>query len=184
MRTIEHRQITDHYDATGVLRVERKGNPFMRSPQGGRLLSAMMLPYFMARPPVGFGVLSTTGRRSAKRRSRCVHVIRDGDQAYIVMIRPKLAVKASAWVLNIRADPKVQLRMRGGTFAGRARELDQGEALERARKLYCEAVNPFDYVECGFHRSGLPSRAKIEELHRSWFETGVPIVVELEQHRP
>jgi hypothetical protein len=26
---------------------------------------------------------------------------------------------------------------------------------------------------------GLPSRAKIQELHRYWFDTGIPVVVEL-----
>jgi deazaflavin-dependent oxidoreductase (nitroreductase family) len=171
--------LAGHYDTDGMLAVERKGNPFMRSPSGGRVLSAMMLPYFTVRPPLGFGVLTTTGRRTGKKRRKCIRVIRKGNRAYIVMIRPKITYKASAWVLNIRADPNVSLRMRGGTFAGLARELNDDEELRQARELYCGAVNPFDYGECAFHRSGRPTRAKIRELHRTWFDTGIPLVVEL-----
>jgi deazaflavin-dependent oxidoreductase (nitroreductase family) len=163
---------------------ERKRNPFMRSATGGRVLSAMMLPYFTARPPSGFGVLTTTGRRTGKARSKCIHAIRADDRAYIVMIRPTVEAIAtswvSAWVLNIRADPKVRLRIRGATFAGAARELRDGAELEQAAETYCETVNPFDYVECAFHRGGRPTRAKIKELHRSWFQNGIPLVVEFE----
>ncbi len=163
---------------------ERKRNIFMQSASGGRTLSALMLPLFTLRPPKGFGVLTTTGRRSGKARPKCIHVVRSGDRAYIVMIRPtKELVEwnwASAWVLNIRAEPKVRLRMRGGTFAGMARELTDTAEIEEAADAYCAVVNPFDYVECTFHRSGHPTRAKIEELHRSWFQNGIPLVVELE----
>ncbi len=171
------------YDANGMLTVERKSNPFIRSSTGGRVLSAMTLPYFAVRPPVGFGVLTTTGRRTGKKRRKCVHVVRDGNRAYVVMIRPYVTAEmpawVSAWVLNIRADPSVTLRMRGGTFAGHARELDDGEQLRRARELYCATVHPFDYMECTFHRGPWPTREKIEELHRAWFDTGIPLVIEL-----
>jgi deazaflavin-dependent oxidoreductase (nitroreductase family) len=177
----EQADLARHYDTDGMLAVERKGNPFMRSPSGGRVLSAMMLPYFTLRPPLGFGVLTTTGRRTGKKRRKCIRVIRQGNRAYIVMIRPKITHKAAAWVLNIRADPNVSLRMRGGTFAGLARELDDDEELQQARELYCAAVNPFDYGECIFHRGSRPTRSKIEELHRIWFDTGIPLVVELEE---
>jgi deazaflavin-dependent oxidoreductase (nitroreductase family) len=175
----EQADLTSHYDTDGMLAVERKGNPFMRSPSGGRVLSAMMLPYFTVRPPLGFGVLTTTGRRTGKKRRKCIRVIRKGNRAYIVMIRPKITHKASAWVLNIRADPNVSLRMRGGTFAGLARELDDDKELQQARELYCGAVNPFDYGESTFHRGWRPTRSKVEELHRIWFDTGIPLVIEL-----
>ncbi len=175
----EQADLASHYDTDGMLAVERKGNPFMRSPTGGRVLSAMMLPCFTVRPPLGFGVLTTTGRRTGKTRRKCIRAIRQGDKTYIVMIRPKITYKVSAWVLNIRADPNVSLRMRGGTFAGLARELDDDEELQQAKELYCAAVNGFDYVECTFHRGWRPTRSKVEELHRIWFDTGIPLVVEL-----
>ncbi len=174
---------TSLYDADGMLVLERKRNPFMRSASGGRTLSALMLPFFTVRPPSGFGVITTIGRRTGKRRRKCMHVIRRGDRAYIVMLRPHVTIKTSAWVLNIRADPHVRLRIRGGTFAGLARELEGDVEMHEARAAYCEAVNPFDYVECTFHRSGRPTRAKIQELHRVWFDTGIPLVIELGAQR-
>jgi deazaflavin-dependent oxidoreductase (nitroreductase family) len=162
---------------------ERKRNPFVRSQTGGRVLSALMFPLFAVRPPAGFGVLTTTGRRTGKTRRKCIHVIRRDGKAYIVMIRPTVEAIAagwvSAWVWNIRANPTVQLRIRGGTLAGAARELNDDDEIEQAADSYCETVNPFDYVECVFHRGGRPTRAKIKELHRSWFENGIPLVVEL-----
>jgi hypothetical protein len=163
---------------------ERKRNPFTNLQNGGRILSAMMLPLFQLCPPRGFGVLSTTGRKTGKRRPRCIHAIRQGERVYIVMIRPTpRAVEThsiSAWVLNIRTHPVVGLRIRDGSFTGIARELSDPEEIAQATEIYCSTVNPFDYVECMFHRPGRPTRAKIEELHRSWFKHGAPLVIELD----
>ena len=69
--------------------------------------------------------------------------------------------------------------MRGGTFTGLARELDDDQELQHAREVYCATINPFDYLECTFHRGWRPTQTKIEELHRSWFDTGIPLVIEL-----
>ncbi len=178
-RPAEPANVADHYDALGNHVLERKRNPFMGSRTGGRVLSALMLPYFTALPPSGFGVLTTTGRRTGRKRRKCVHAIRRGDEAYMVMIRPKLAAGPAAWLLNIRADPRVRLRLSGGSYNGVARELADDAERERARRAYCETVTPFDYVECTFHRPGVPTRSKIMELHRSWFQTGIPLVVQL-----
>jgi hypothetical protein len=106
------------------------------------------------------------------------------EQAYLVNLRPpELAMSCpsavAAWVWNIRANPSVHLRMGGRTFGGTARELKEPAELGQAREALCETVNLFDYGECGLHLRGLPTRAKIEELHRYWFDTGVPLVVEL-----
>ncbi len=177
-----------HHLRTGMspqTRITRhKRNPFTSSPTGGRVLSALHLPFFAVRPPAGFGVLTTTGRRTGKARRKCVHVIRHANRAYIVMIRPTPEVLAtewvSAWVRNIRANPRVRLRIRGRTFAGVARELTGTAEIAQAARIYCEAANLFDYAECAFHLSGRPTRAKIQQLHRSWFDTGIPLVVELE----
>ncbi len=166
---------------------ERKANPFTRSSSGGRTLSALMLPFFLLRPPAGFGVLTTIGRKTGKTRRKCIHVIRRGNKAYIVMLRPTPGAIEdgwiSAWVLNIRADPRVRLRIRGGTFSGIARELHNAEETQIAAQAYCTTINLFDYVECTFHRGGRPTRAKIEELHRNWFEHGVPLEIELQTGR-
>ncbi len=167
-----------------IERVERRRNPFTQLRGGGRILSALMFP-LAARPPRSFGVLTTKGRKTGKWRRKCIHPVRDGDKVYLVMLRPNAATvtanHVAAWLLNIRAEPRVRLRMHGGNFAGYARELHDPAEIERARAVYCGTVNPFDYMECTFHRGGLPTRAKIEELHRAWFATGVPLVVELQE---
>jgi hypothetical protein len=96
---------------------------------------------------------------------------------------PELAMKhptaVSAWVWNIRANPNVKLRIRGGTFTGIARELADAGELAEAREALCETVNLFDYSECRLHLRGLPTRSKIKDLHRYWFDTGIPLVIEL-----
>jgi hypothetical protein len=43
----------------------------------------------------------------------------------------------------------------------------------------CETVSLMDYGECALHLRGLPTRAKIKELHRYWFDTGIPLAVDL-----
>jgi deazaflavin-dependent oxidoreductase (nitroreductase family) len=146
----------------------------VQTPRGGRILSASMLPWFTILPPRGCGVLTTTGRKTGKARPRCVRAIRRGDKAYLVAIGGEF----NSWLKNVRANPSVRLRIRGGTFFGRARELDDVER-EAAKTAYCGTVNPFDYLECRAHRLGRPTPAKIKELHRTWFEGGVPLVVEL-----
>jgi deazaflavin-dependent oxidoreductase (nitroreductase family) len=155
---------------------ERLHNPFVRSLTGGRILSALMLPWFTLLPPSGFGVITTTGRRTGKTRRKCIRAIRKGDNAYIVSIPGTHA----AWLKNIRANPNARVRIRSGTFAGIVRELRDNTELQQAAAEFCETVNPFDYVECVMHRTGRPTRSKIRDLHRAWFEGGIPLVVELQ----
>jgi deazaflavin-dependent oxidoreductase (nitroreductase family) len=156
----------------------------IRSARDGRLLSAFMLPFFMLRPPAAYGVIATTGRKTGKTRRKCVRVVRRGHNAYLVQLRPpELALKrpdaAAGWVWNIRANPNVRLRIRGGSFAGVARQLTDPVEIEAARSAICDTVTLFDYGECDLHLRGLPTRAKIKQLHRYWFDTGIPLVVEL-----
>jgi deazaflavin-dependent oxidoreductase (nitroreductase family) len=154
---------------------ERRHNPFVRSRAGGRVLGAIQLPWFTTVPPRGFGVITTTGRRSGQRRRSCIRGIRRGDDVYLVAI----GGAGSGWLKNVRANPSVRLRIRGGTFAGVARELRDDAETRAAMAAFCGTVNPFDYLECVMHRTGWPTRAKIQALHRSWFEGGTPLVVEL-----
>ena len=154
---------------------ERRRNPFVQTHLGARLLSASQLPWFTFLPPKGFGVLTTTGRKTGKRRSRCVRAVRRGDRAYLVAI----GGESNRWLKNIRANPEVRLRIRGGTFGGRARDLRDAAERQEVMVAYCESVYPFDYAECRAHRKGRPTRSKIVELLRTWFEGGTPLVIEL-----
>jgi hypothetical protein len=73
----------------------------------------------------------------------------------------------------------VTLRLGRRTFTGVAREIDDPAELKSAREAICETVHVVDYGECLLHLRGLPTRSKIRELHRYWFETGIPIAVDL-----
>lgn len=152
------------------------GNPLTTTPTGGRILSALQLPLFSVIPPRGFGVLVTTGRKTGKKRRRCVRAIRDGDKVYLVSLRGRYG----AWFRNLQAHPRVQLRLREGTFQGLAREIGDPSELRRARDAYCGTVNPFDRLEYRAHRRGTPSPERIRELHAHWFSVGTPVVIELD----
>jgi deazaflavin-dependent oxidoreductase (nitroreductase family) len=161
-----------------------KHGRLLQSARDGRILSAIMLPVFALSTPPGQGVLTTTGRKSGKQRRKCIRAIRRGNKAYIVMLRPPaLAIErpmaVASWVWNIRANPNVRLRLGRRMFSGVGREISDPTELEQAREAICETVHLIDYGECDLHLRGFPSRAKIKDLHRYWFDTGIPIVIEL-----
>jgi len=165
-----------------------KHRRLLRTGRDGRILSALMLPLLSTGAPPGYGVLTTIGRKTGKSRRKCVRVLRSGEHAYLVALRlPHIAVErpaaAQAWLWNIRANPSVRLQIRGGTFDGHAREIADADERGRARSLLCDTVFPNDYGECALHLRGWPTRSKIQELHRYWFETGVPIAIDLKEHR-
>jgi deazaflavin-dependent oxidoreductase (nitroreductase family) len=175
----------DAYVREAATKHASKHARLLRSARDGRVLSALMLPFFLVRPPSGYGVITTTGRKTGKTRRKCVRVIRRANKAYMVQLRPpELAIArpsaTAGWLWNIRANPNVRVRIRGGTFAGIARELKEPVELEQARESLCDTVNLFDFGECDLHLRGFPTRAKIKELHRYWFDTGTPLVVDLQ----
>ena len=153
---------------------ERRHNPFIKTPAGGRALSALQLPIFLMRPPRGYGVLTTTGRKTGKVRRRCVRTIRQGDFVYVVAIKG-----TTQWAKNALANPAVRLRLPGGSFSGVARELSGAPESQLAKEAYCESVHRFDYLTWINWRKGRPTRARIRELLRGWFDEGTPLVIEL-----
>ncbi len=154
--------------------MERTRNPFTSSATGGRVLSALQLPLFLLRPPAGYGVLATTGRKTGKTRRRCIRAIRAEDKVHIVAIKGA----RTGWARNALANPEVRLRIRGGTFEGVARR-PEGAEVDAARRVYCESVNPFEYLEFMMWRAGRPTREEIKQLHQSWFDQGTPLVIDL-----
>jgi deazaflavin-dependent oxidoreductase (nitroreductase family) len=166
-----------------------KHRRLLRTGRDGRILSALMLPQLWLATPAGSGVLTTTGRKTGRPRHKCVRVIRRSDRAYLVALRlPHIAVAnptaVQAWVHNIRANPNVRLRIRDGDFDGVAREITDPAELERARSALCDSVFLNDYGECALHLRGLPTKAKVQQLHRYWFDTGIPIAIDLRETRP
>jgi protein-arginine kinase activator protein McsA len=75
----------------------------------------------------------------------------------------------------------VTLRLGRRTYGGLAREIEDPRELEEAREALCETVVLTDYEECALHLRGFPTRDKIKALHRYWFDTGIPLVVELRE---
>jgi deazaflavin-dependent oxidoreductase (nitroreductase family) len=143
-----------------------------------------MLPFYAFATAPGHGVLTTIGRKSGKERRKCIRAIRRGNQAYVVMLRPPaLAIEhptaVTAWVHNIRANPNVRLKLGRRTYQGVAREITDATELEIARDAICETVHLIDYGEADLHLRGLPTRTKIRELHRYWFDTGIPLAIDL-----
>jgi len=140
---------------------------------------------FQLGTPSGHAVLTTTGRKTGKARRKVIRAIRQNDHVYMVQLRlPKPATQTplmlTAWVLNIRANPHVRLRLGRRTYAAVMREIDDPAELARARDIFCEPVHLVDYGESVLHLKGLPSHRKIRDLHRYWFDTGVPLVAELQ----
>jgi deazaflavin-dependent oxidoreductase (nitroreductase family) len=167
-----------------ALAEEPKHRRLLRSARDGRILSGLMLPVIALRPPAGYAVLTTAGRKSGKTRRKCIRAIRRGDRAFVVQLRPPaLAIErpevVAGWVWNIRANPNVRLRLGLRTYSGVAREIEDSVELGEAREAICETVHLTDYDECILHLRGRPTREKIKALHRYWFDTGIPIVIEL-----
>ncbi len=72
-------------------------------------------------------VLTTTGRRSGKRRATPLVYLTDGD-ALVVVASNAGRDADPAWVLNLRADPDAEVRLRARRQQVRAVELDAEEA--------------------------------------------------------
>ncbi len=164
---------------------EPKHRRLISSPRHGQILSALMLPDYTFGTPPGHGVLTTTGRKTGKSRRKVIRAIRQGNYVYIVQLRPpapaiQTPLQVAAWVLNIRANPRVRLKLGRHTYAAVVREIDTKAELAQAREIFCEPVHMVNYGECVLHLKGLPSRQKIRDLHRYWFDTGVPLVAELD----
>jgi deazaflavin-dependent oxidoreductase (nitroreductase family) len=164
-----------------------KHTRLIRSARDGRVVNALTLLPILLLPPSTYGVITTTGRKTGKARRKCVRVVRRGDRAYLVQLRPpELAMTrptaVAAWVWNIRANPNVKLRIRGGTFWGVARELTDAGELAEAREALCETVTLYDYGACRLHMRGLPTRSKIQDMHRYFFDTGIPLLIDLAEH--
>jgi deazaflavin-dependent oxidoreductase (nitroreductase family) len=158
-----------------------KHNPFINSSAGGRALSALQLPLFLIHPPAAYGVLTTTGRKSGKKRSRCVRAVRREDHVYIVAIK---AAATKGWLKNALANPDVQLRLPGGTFTGRARPMTEASERQQARETYCGTIRWFDYVAWMNWRKEWPTSSKIKGLLTSWFDGGTPLVIDLGRPSP
>jgi len=152
-------------------------NPFAGSKFYARLGNVFTRPLWSVFPaPQGFGVLSTTGRKSGKPRRQSVRAIRDGDSVVVVAMMGERA----NWLRNVRSDPRVTLRLGRVTLHGVAREVTEESERQWAAKVYIGTIVPSDYTDYITYCWGLPSRRKIEEAHRTWFHEGIPVTIRIE----
>jgi deazaflavin-dependent oxidoreductase (nitroreductase family) len=81
--------------------------------------------------PNSYAILETTGRRSGMvRRTPVGHVV-DGDTVWIVAEHGHRA----GYVHNIRADPRVRIKLRDGWRDGTAAVLDGDDPKARLRRM-------------------------------------------------
>jgi deazaflavin-dependent oxidoreductase (nitroreductase family) len=150
-------------------------NPFKMSPwfhKAGHVTNTMawrMLP-----TPNGLGVLTTTGRRTDKRRVRAIRVAREGDRLYAVA----MLGKKCGWIYNIRDNPAVRLKLGRRTYDASAREVT-GAELGAARVAYLQNAGWFDYFDYMNLMWSFPTQKKLVRAHEEWLETGIPVVFEL-----
>ena len=151
-------------------------NPMAGSRLYARLGNAFTRPLWsVLRPPSGFGILTTKGRRTGRPRRQSVRAIQQGNRVVVVAMMGERA----QWLKNIRSDPQVAVRLRNGTVHGTAREArDEGER-QWAADVYIGTTVPNDYVDYAAYHWGFPTRSKIEQAHKKWFEEGVPVAIEI-----
>ena len=151
---------------------KKRRNPLTASSLGGRVLSSSQLPWFLIRPPRDYGVLETVGRRSGQRRRCCVRIVEHDDQAGIVAIGG-LGV---GWLANLTETPEVRIRTRQGWRSATAHVVPEFPQMLRSK--YEESNGVFCYGEYLMWRSGRPTPDGIRDLHRTWLDTGVLVLLD------
>jgi deazaflavin-dependent oxidoreductase (nitroreductase family) len=81
--------------------------------------------------PHSYAILETTGRRSGVPRRTPVGHVLDDDAVWIVAEHGPRA----SYVLNIRANPRVRIKLRDGWRSGTAHVLDDDDPRERLRRM-------------------------------------------------
>jgi len=125
-------------------------------------------------PPKGFGVLTTIGRKSGRTRRQSIRAIREGQRIVVVAMMGERA----QWLKNTRSDPRVTIKLSDGTLEGIARGVVDDREREWAAAIYADTVvanDRFDYVAYEWR---FPTKRKIIEAHKRWFEEGVPVIIE------
>lgn len=152
-------------------------NPLADSRFYARLGNVFTRPmWLLLRPPEGFAVLTTTGRKTGAPRSQSVRAIRHGDRIVVVAMMGEKA----QWLKNIRAIPDVTLRLHDGTVHGVAHQAAVGAETGWASDTYISTIVPNDYLDYAVYCWGVPTRRKIKATHEKWFALGVPVVIDVD----
>ena len=151
-------------------------NPFAKSRMFHRIGHATNTQTWRLMPtPPGIALVTTTGRRTGKRRQRAMRAVRDGARVYAVAI---LGEKTD-WVRNVRANPRVRIKLGGTTYDAIARVLEDAGERAAAQDAYRPNAGWYDYVDYANFVWDVPTRGKLLRVHDQWFEEGTPVVFEL-----
>jgi deazaflavin-dependent oxidoreductase (nitroreductase family) len=105
-----------------------------------------------------------------------MRVVRDGDRAYAVA----LLGEKSDWVRNVQAHARVRIKLGSKTHNATARILEGEGERARVAEIYRPIAGWYDYVDYANFVWSFPTRAKLLRVHDDWFETGTPVVFELQ----
>ncbi len=153
-------------------------NPFALSRWFHRLGNAFVAPLFRLGPmPAGFALLTVTGRKTGRPRTRPVRAIRRDDTLYAVA----LLGERSDWLRNTRAKPEITVKLGSRQFEARVRELADPAERDTAADLFAREVMPFDYVDYAGYEWGVPTRSCIRDAHRRWLQKGTLVAIDLDR---
>jgi deazaflavin-dependent oxidoreductase (nitroreductase family) len=120
--------------------------------------------------PRGYAVITTTGRKTGKPRTRAVRAVRDGNQLYAVaLMGPK-----TDWLANVRANAAVKVRLGTKTFEATAHEVTDPAEMERARAAYHAIAgwyDYFDYVKAGRADPTCTPRTTAGSMRGRWWRS-------------
>ena len=151
-------------------------NPFSRSRTFHRIGHVTnTVPLKLLPTPRGIGVITTTGRRSGKRRTRALRAVADAGRVYAVaLLGPK-----TAWIANIRSDPNVVIKLGTKSYPATAREVADPDEREQARRAYHPVAGWYDYFDYANFTWGIPTRARLLAAHDRWFDEGTVVAFDL-----
>lgn len=151
-------------------------NPFSQSKTFHRIGHVTNTPPWKVFPtPSGLALVTTTGRKTGKRRQRAMRVVRDGDRAYAVA----LLGTRSDWLHNVREEPMVRVKLGRTTYDAHAREITDPDERRQAADCYRPVAGWYDWVDYANFVWSIPTRGRLLRVHDEWFQKGVPVVFHL-----
>lgn len=153
-------------------------NPFARSKTFHRIGHVTNTSVWRLLPaPAGLAVVTTTGRKTGKRRARAMRVVREGDRAYAVAFLGD----RTDWLHNVRSNGEVTVKLGGRTYEAVAREIVEPAERARAAEAYRPVAGWYDYVDYVQYAWGVPAKGALLRAHDRWFEEGTPVLFELKE---
>jgi deazaflavin-dependent oxidoreductase (nitroreductase family) len=134
------------------------------------------IPLKVLPTPRGIAIVSTTGRKTGKTRTRAIRAVQDGGQVYAVA----LLGKKTAWLANVRANPKVKIKLGTKTVSATAREVTDPEERARAASAYHPIVGWYDYFDYVNFVWAIPTKAKVLATHDQLFDEGTVVAFDLD----